>query len=67
MQDTIFQVRMVLYPAIIRKYDRDMKLRYNYRLYPTRGQSSALARAFECARVTATPRRISSPWDAGRG
>jgi len=38
MQDTIFQVRMVLYPAIIRKYDRDMKLRYNYRLYPTRGR-----------------------------
>lgn len=51
MQDAIFQVRMVLYPAIIRKYDRDMKLRYNYRLYPTRGQRSALARAFGCARV----------------
>jgi transposase len=51
MQDTIFQVRMVLYPAIIRKYDRDMKLRYNYRLYPTRGQRSAPARAFGCARV----------------
>jgi len=51
MQDTIFQVRMVLYPAIIRKYDRDMKLRYNYRLYPRRGQSSARARAFGCARV----------------
>lgn len=42
---------MVLYPAIMRKYNRDMKLRYNYRLYPTHGQSSALARAFGCARV----------------
>ena len=51
MQDTMFQVRTVLYPAIIRKYDRDMQLRYNYRLYPTRGQRSALARAFGCARV----------------
>jgi putative transposase len=51
MQDTMFQVRMVLYPAIIRKYDRGMQLRYNYRLYPTRGQRSALARAFGCARV----------------
>jgi putative transposase len=50
MQDTIFQVRMVPYSAIIRKYDRDMKLRYNYRLYPTRGQRSALrirAEAYE--------------------
>jgi putative transposase len=28
-----------------------MKLRYNYRLYPTAGQRSALARAFGCARV----------------
>jgi IS605 OrfB family transposase len=28
-----------------------MQLRYNYRLYPTRGQRSALARAFGCARV----------------
>ena len=49
MQDTMFQVRTVLYPAIIRKYDRGMQLRYNYRLYT--GQRSALARAFGCARV----------------
>jgi len=28
-----------------------MKLRYNYRLYPTAGQQTALARAFGCARV----------------
>ena len=28
-----------------------MQLRYSYRLYPTRGQRSALARAFGCARV----------------
>jgi IS605 OrfB family transposase len=28
-----------------------MRLRYNYRLYPTPGQRSALARAFGCARV----------------
>ena len=28
-----------------------MQLRYNYRLYPTPGQCSALARAFGCARV----------------
>jgi putative transposase len=28
-----------------------MQLRYNYRLYPTRGQRAALARAFGCARV----------------
>jgi putative transposase len=35
----------------MRKYDRGVQLRYNYRLYPTRGQRSALARAFGCARV----------------
>jgi putative transposase len=28
-----------------------MRLRYNYRLYPTPAQRSALARAFGCARV----------------
>ncbi len=28
-----------------------MRLRYNYRLYPTPGQRAALARAFGCARV----------------
>src|SRR5450755_4149150 len=38
MQDTMFRVRLVLYQAIIRKYDRGVQLRYNYRLYPTRGQ-----------------------------
>src|ERR1035438_2647136 len=48
MQDTMFRVQLVLYPAIIRKYDRGMQLRYNYRLYPTYGQRSALARAFGC-------------------
>ncbi len=29
----------------------DMKLRYNFRIYPTPGQRMALARAFGCARV----------------
>ena len=33
------------------EYDSDMQHRYNYRLYPTRGPRSALARAFGCARV----------------
>jgi putative transposase len=28
-----------------------MRLRYNYRLYPSPGQQAALARAFGCARV----------------
>jgi putative transposase len=28
-----------------------VRLRYNYRLYPTPGQQQALARAFGCARV----------------
>ena len=28
-----------------------MRLRYNYRLYPTSGQQTSLARAFGCARV----------------
>ena len=37
--------------TIKRKYDRDVQLRYNYRLYPTPGQRAALARAFGCARV----------------
>jgi putative transposase len=41
----------VLYLAIKRKYDRDVQLRYNYRLYPSPGQHKALARAFGCARV----------------
>jgi putative transposase len=33
------------------KYARCVRLRYNYRLYPTHGQRQALARAFGCARV----------------
>jgi len=33
------------------EYDSDMRLRYNYRLYPTPGQQMALARVFGCARV----------------
>jgi len=33
------------------EYNSGMQLRYNYRLYPTSGQRSALARAFGCARV----------------
>ena len=33
------------------KYTVCVQLRYNYRLYPTPGQRSALARAFGCARV----------------
>src|ERR1035437_7762504 len=41
----------VLCPACKRNYDRDMQLRYNYRLYPAPGQRAALARAFGCARV----------------
>jgi transposase len=32
-------------------YTEGVQLRYNYRLYPTPGQRSALARAFGCARV----------------
>jgi putative transposase len=41
----------VLYLIIKRKYDRDLQLRYNYRLYPSPGQCVALARTFGCARV----------------
>ena len=41
----------MLYLAIKRKYDRDVQLRYSYRLYPTPCQRAALARAFGCARV----------------
>jgi transposase len=41
----------VLYVAIKRKYDRDVQLRYNYRLSPTPDQCAALVRAFGCARV----------------
>jgi len=33
------------------KYSFGIRLRYNYRLYPTSGQRQALARAFGCARV----------------
>jgi IS605 OrfB family transposase len=33
------------------KYAGCVRLRYNYRLYPTPGQRQALARAFGCARV----------------
>jgi len=33
------------------RYDIAMQLRYNYRLYPTPDQRTALARAFGCARV----------------
>jgi IS605 OrfB family transposase len=32
-------------------YTEGVQLRYNYRLYPTPGQRTALARAFGCARV----------------
>ena len=32
-------------------YTDGVQLRYSYRLYPTPGQRSALARAFGCARV----------------
>jgi putative transposase len=32
-------------------YNRDVHLRYSYRLYPTPGQAQALARALGCARV----------------
>jgi putative transposase len=33
------------------EYNSDMRLRYNYRLYPTPGQQVALARLFGCVRV----------------
>ena len=33
------------------EYAFNMRLRYNYRLYPAPGQEIALARAFGCARV----------------
>jgi putative transposase len=33
------------------EYTFHMRLRYNYRLYPTPGQRASLARAFGCARV----------------
>jgi transposase len=33
------------------KYSTSVQLRYRYRLYPSRGQQQALARAFGCARV----------------
>jgi putative transposase len=33
------------------EYNSDMKLRYNYRLYPSPGQCQVMARAFGCARV----------------
>ena len=49
--DTIPVSANVLYSAIKRNYDRSMRLRYNYRLYPSPGQRTALARAFGCARV----------------
>jgi putative transposase len=41
----------VLYSAIKRYYVLVVQLRYNYRLYPTPSQRSALARAFGCVRV----------------
>jgi putative transposase len=50
-EDTMPASVDVLYYAIKRKYVLDMRLRYNYRLYPTPGQRAALARAFGCARV----------------
>jgi putative transposase len=49
--DTVSANTDVLYLAIKRNYDRDMQLRYNYRLYPVPGQRAALAKAFGCARV----------------
>ncbi len=50
-EDTMPASANVLFPARKRNYDRDMQLRYNYRLYPSPGQRQALARAFGCARV----------------
>ncbi len=50
-EDTISASVNVLYSAVKRTYVLSMKLRYNYRLYPTPGQQRALARAFGCARV----------------
>ncbi|WP_408007405.1 helix-turn-helix domain-containing protein [Saccharopolyspora karakumensis] len=38
-------------PATRHRYDKCVKLRYQFRLYPTPGQQAALARAFGCARV----------------
>ncbi|MFI0466122.1 helix-turn-helix domain-containing protein [Saccharopolyspora sp. 5N102] len=50
-----------------------MRLRYSFRLYPTPGQQTALARAFGCARVvvqrrrTCTPGRAQSGWESPFG
>ena len=33
------------------EYAGCVRLRYNYRLYPTPGQQQALSRAFGCARI----------------
>ena len=45
-----------------------MRLRYNYRLYPTPGQCGALARAFGCARVVFNDglRARQDAYEAGR-
>jgi putative transposase len=51
MKTRCVAIRNILYLDIKRKYDRHMRLRYNYRLYPSPGQRAALARAFGCARV----------------
>ena len=38
-------------PVVERLYDVVVRLRYNFRVYPTPGQQMELARAFGCARV----------------
>jgi len=50
-EDTVHIIANILCSAIKRKYNRNMQLRYNYRLYPTPRQRETLARAFGCARV----------------
>src|SRR5260370_8495586 len=42
---------MSLRPSRKTRIILSVRLRYNYRLYPTPGQRAALARAFGCARV----------------
>jgi putative transposase len=50
-EDTVSASADVTVPCHEIKYTFDMQLRYSYRLYPSLGQRTALARAFGCARV----------------
>jgi len=50
-EDICLLVRVSLQIGSEIEYTFYMRLRYNYRLYPTPGQRAALAKAFGCARV----------------